>query len=421
MRAPLRFLATAVVALAMAGCQNDPISQSATEVRLAPRWLATDPVPPVQRIQIAVLVNGSILNTLDLAYTSGQELSLGSVPSGSAFEIALVGYDTLNGGVARWGARSQGIASIPGTQDVEIAVQVPARPVVTFTGTSSLDTLTSLDSVWAVELSDARHPGRATEKQRSHLGKGALAPNVGAIVFARTDTATFIPAALATAWSSFRVVWSDTVLRVFSAPTDKAVLGSFLDIRDGRSYATTTWQGTTWLAENLAWGGVDGTLGVCPGNRDPANCTRYGRLYGWSEAMTGSTSSDTYPSKAQGICPNGWHLPSPAEWDTLGVRLGSRDDAADSLRDGSTWGSLTAKDAIGFAALPAGLGYADGTPGAKFGTAAYWWTSEKKDNFESFGRNISGTSKDLATITGYTSGSGSNEQLFSVRCVKNQP
>lgn len=419
MRAPLRVLATTLITLAMASCQSDPVSQTSTEVRLAPRWLATEAVPPVQRIRIALLVDGILRDTLDLAYTSGQELSLGSVPSGSAFEVALVGYDTLNGHVARWGALSRGTASLPGQQDVEIALQIPARPVVTFTGTSSLDTLISSDSLWAADLSDTRHPGRVIEKNRYRLRQGDLAPNAGAVVFARTDTATFIPAALATAWSGFRVVWSDTILRVFSAPTLDAKLDTIIDARDGRTYATTTWRGTTWLAQNLAWGGPDDTLGVCPGNGDSANCTRYGRLYRWSQAMAGSLSSKTYPSTAQGICPTGWHLPSPAEWDTLGVRLGGKGGAADSLRDGPTWNRATARDAIGFAALPAGQGYADGTPAARFGTDAYWWTSERRNSAEAVGYNMSEDDPDLFTSIGYTS--GSNEQLFSVRCVKNQP
>lgn len=419
MRAPLRFLAIAVVALAMAGCQDDPVSQTDTAVLLAPRLVATEPVPPAQRIRIALLVNGDRLDTFDLPYTSGQNLSLGTVPSGSTFEIALVGYDTLNGGVARWGARSQGIASIPGPQDVVITLQVPARPVVTFTGTSSLDTLTSPDSVWAVELSDARHPGRASEKQRSRLGKGALAPNAGAIVFARTDTATFIPAALSSAWSGFRVVWSDTVVRVFSAPTDKAVLGSLLDTRDGRSYATTTWQGTTWMAENLAWAGLDGSLGLCYDN-DTAACTRSGRLYTFGQAMGTSSPSTTSPSTAQGICPTGWHLPSPAEWDSLGVRLGGKGDAADSLRDGAAWqGRTSARDAIGFSALPSGQGYAYDTTFAGRTEYAWWWTSEQLTSSDAVRYGM--TSSDSALFVSSGTIRGLYNQMFAVRCVKNKP
>lgn len=417
MRAPARLLATSLLALAMAGCQGDPVSQSGTPVRLAPRLVATEPVPPAQRIRIALLVGGTLRDTLDLPYASGQELSLGTVPSGASFEVALVGYDTLNGGVARWGALSRGIASETRTQVVEIVLEVPARPVVTFSGASTLDSLTSPDSVWAAELADAWHPGRATEKQRSRLGKGDLAPNVGAIVFAQTDTATFIPAALARAWSGFRVVWSDTVLLEFSAPTAQAKMDSIIDARDGRTYRTTTWLGTTWMAENLAWAGLDGTLGLCYEN-DTASCARFGRLYTWSQAMDGSTSSTSSPSTARGICPAGWHLPSPTEWDSLGRSLGGGGSAADSLRDGAAWqGRATARDAIGFAALPAGQGYAIDTTFTGKGTDAWWWTSEKLSSSDAVRYGMTGSDNKLFTSSG--SIRGLSEQMFAVRCVKN--
>ena len=417
MRAPTGLLAAALAVLSLASCQSDPVSQSSAEVRLAPRWLATEPVPTVQRIRIALLVDGTPLNTLDLHYTSGQELSLGTVPYGSAFEIALVGYDTLNGGVARWGARSQGVASMPRVQEVEIALQVPARPVAAFSGTTTLDFLTSSDSLWGADVSRTNHPARVADPYP--LGAGTRVPVSGALVFARKEPANFLPASLASAWSAFATVWSDTVMFAFTDPTELAVQDSFVDTRDGRTYHTTTWLGTTWMAENLAWAGPDGTLGLCYEN-DPASCARFGRLYTWSQAMSGSTPSTAYPGSARGICPTGWHLPSPAEWDTLAVRLGGRGFAADSLRDGASWsGQAGARDAIGFSALPSGQGYASDTTFTSKGTDAWWWTSERRTSSDAVNYNMTIDRSDLYLSLGVTS--GPYEQMFAVRCVKDQP
>ena len=42
-----------------------------------------------------------------------------------------------------------------------------------------------------------------------------------------------------------------------------------------------------------------------------------GYIYTYSAAMNGASSSNTVPSGVQGICPDGWHLPSNAEWQIL--------------------------------------------------------------------------------------------------------
>ena len=40
-------------------------------------------------------------------------------------------------------------------------------------------------------------------------------------------------------------------------------------------------------------------------------------LYNWSAVMHGSNSSNANPSGIQGVCPDGWHVPSWAEWQEL--------------------------------------------------------------------------------------------------------
>lgn len=42
--------------------------------------------------------------------------------------------------------------------------------------------------------------------------------------------------------------------------------------------------------------------------------SEYGLLYDWYATMHGENSCSDNPSGVQGICPNGWHVPSDAEW-----------------------------------------------------------------------------------------------------------
>ncbi len=72
-------------------------------------------------------------------------------------------------------------------------------------------------------------------------------------------------------------------------------------------------------------------------NDDTANCTIYGGLYQWDEAMQYITTAG-----AQGLCPAGSHIPTTAEWSTLLTSV-----SVANLRTGGT---------SGFDALLAGFG-----------------------------------------------------------------
>ena len=77
------------------------------------------------------------------------------------------------------------------------------------------------------------------------------------------------------------------------------------DGRDGKEYQTMTVGNKTIMAENLNYS-IDGSICF----RDSEDfCNKYGRLYNFKTAMAGS--DEEY---AQGICPNGWHIPSAEEW-----------------------------------------------------------------------------------------------------------
>lgn len=52
-------------------------------------------------------------------------------------------------------------------------------------------------------------------------------------------------------------------------------------------------------------------------NGTVASKSTYGLLYNWVAVMHGASSNSAVPSGVQGICPDGWHVPSYAEWKKM--------------------------------------------------------------------------------------------------------
>ncbi len=149
---------------------------------------------------------------------------------------------------------------------------------------------------------------------------------------------------------------------------------TIIDSRDGKVYKTVCIGDQVWMAENLNWAGA----GVCfDGNA--ANCDTYGRLYTITEVTNLDTSS-TKPSGIKGICPQGWHVPSEAEFEELFAFCGGITEAAIKLRSTTTWATPNNyTDAFGFNFKASGSfrSNSDGTNSdyGGLGTAAYLWTS----------------------------------------------
>ncbi|MBN2778883.1 MAG: fibrobacter succinogenes major paralogous domain-containing protein [Bacteroidales bacterium] len=98
---------------------------------------------------------------------------------------------------------------------------------------------------------------------------------------------------------------------------------------DGNIYRTTKIGDQVWMAENLRTTHYsDGTPVVeyKSANNNPDNDENYGLLYNYSAVMNGAGSSFAEPSGVQGICPNGWHVPSDNEWLTLEREIGMPED-----------------------------------------------------------------------------------------------
>ena len=191
--------------------------------------------------------------------------------------------------------------------------------------------------------------------------------------------------------------------------------GTFTDSRDGLSYKYTTIGTQTWMAENLNYDTLNDSGSWCY-NDTASYCDTYGRLYNWSTAMavdtlfhTDSILGDSVNHR--GICPEGWHVPSSAEWDTLVNYVGGEDVAGTYLMANSNlWSTNSGTDDYGFSALPGGR--YGGSPFYGVGYYGYWWTAAEYSSTGAYGRGMHGSSANVNSSY-YDKSYG-----FSLRCVE---
>ncbi len=191
---------------------------------------------------------------------------------------------------------------------------------------------------------------------------------------------------------------------------------------DGNVYTSANIGTQTWMVENLkttrlnngteiplvsnasAWAGLS-TPGYCWYNYDEAGYkSTYGALYNW---LTVNTDN---------LCPEGWHVPTDAEWVTLTNFLGGEGVAGGKMRGSgmmSHWGdNMGMTNETGFTALPGGF---CGSNGMFNGLASngYWWSATEDDEANAWYRFM--TSDNTAVNRGF----GLKLQGCSVRCVRN--
>ena len=140
----------------------------------------------------------------------------------------------------------------------------------------------------------------------------------------------------------------------------------YTDTRDGQVYNTIQIGNLIWMSENLRYN--------LPGSfENPANTEiKYGRLYNWKQA--------------QEVCPEGWQLPTDADWKSLerifGMALNDLEKKyhrgkaiGTALKSAKYWIRGSGTNSSGFNALPAGY-YAEYDKTFKeFGESAVFWSS----------------------------------------------
>ena len=210
---------------------------------------------------------------------------------------------------------------------------------------------------------------------------------------------------------------------------------------DNNTYNTVQIGQQCWMKENLRTtryaNGVNIPMGSTYSFTDPyryapdndnSNVSTYGYLYNWPAVMGNSSSSSANPSGVQGICPNGWHVPSNAEWTQLTDYVGSQTDyqcdnnsayIAKALASETGWNANSgscavgnnpsSNNATGFSALPAGsyYGYYD-----NFGYYANLWSATEYNVYNAYYRYLHYDNANVGRSYGYKG------YARSVRCVR---
>lgn len=193
--------------------------------------------------------------------------------------------------------------------------------------------------------------------------------------------------------------------------------GTLIDERDGETYRTVKIGDKIWMAESLRFK-AEGSF--APGGEE-ANVQKYGRLYTWTTAMdipaeyaTESPARDMAmyekmkDENYRGLAPEGWHIPSNKEWESLMEHMASGSDG-EELRAACFWHN-PGKDSLGFFALPAGYRFGNGSF-CHFGARARFWSKDEYGKSNAYRLSITNEFADIEGV--YRS------DALSVRCVKN--
>jgi uncharacterized protein (TIGR02145 family) len=193
---------------------------------------------------------------------------------------------------------------------------------------------------------------------------------------------------------------------------------------DGNVYSTIKIGNQIWMAENLkvtryndgtdilnltndsVWGAS--TIGAyCWYDNNLLNEDIYGALYNW------------YSVKTEKLAPEGWHVPTDAEWTELKTYLtnnGHSGAEGTALKTSSGWSlSGNGTDNYGFSGLPCGQRYwHDGIfyGAGNYGNYGYWWATTEYSGTSAYGRDLHYYDADMAIVVGHKSDG------YSVRCIK---
>ena len=224
--------------------------------------------------------------------------------------------------------------------------------------------------------------------------------------------------------------------------------GELLDARDGKVYRTIEIGSQIWMAQNLDfYDSSDATLrGQTHCYYDSlAFCETYGRLYSWSAAMGFDSvynrqlaEDGMIQTPHRGVCPEGFHLPSNAEWDALSAYVDAHNGAegvGTSLKARYLWrqdstnvkynGFTPGTDLFGWAGLP-GDNYVKSESvtvvGKKFtgfdgyvGLHGVWWTFTETQASRAMARGLYYTYEKL------NKGQENKANGLSIRCIQDLP
>ncbi len=152
----------------------------------------------------------------------------------------------------------------------------------------------------------------------------------------------------------------------------------FTDARDSNKYKTVQIGEQCWMAEDLKYRCVDfqdvgessaswsSSESYCAPQKSGYN----GILYQWKAVMNGNETEGS-----QGICPEGWHVPTLEEWQTLETYLGGDSVAGSKLKAKTPTWDGSAIDNSGFNAKPGGIRNDEGLLYTEIQFGGWWLSS----------------------------------------------
>jgi uncharacterized protein (TIGR02145 family) len=200
---------------------------------------------------------------------------------------------------------------------------------------------------------------------------------------------------------------------------------------DGNVYPVVSIGGQCWMAENLrttryrdgaeipnvtdatAWSDLE-TGAWSNYDNDTVNDALYGKLYNWFAAFDVR------------ICPQGWHVPTDADWQTLELALGmlpaelaatdwrgTTPNVGGQLKSLSLWITPNngATNSSGFAALPGGNRDNDNGSFNDLPYYGYWWSTTESSTDKAWCRYLQNNKTGIGRF-------GFDQKLgFCLRCV----
>jgi len=181
--------------------------------------------------------------------------------------------------------------------------------------------------------------------------------------------------------------------------------GGFFDSRDNNNYKWVKIGEQIWMSENLKYKTDKGSQYFS------SDSTR-GLLYNYESLLNGMKPDSNF----QGVCPNGWHVPTVDEWGKLFLTVG-RSFCGQKLKSQKFKGG---DDSYGFNILPNGKFYTETLTRNKVtefenkDTHAYFWSCTERDQYTTWGFFFYSEVSTVGKIdVDKTSG-------LSVRCIKNK-
>ena len=187
---------------------------------------------------------------------------------------------------------------------------------------------------------------------------------------------------------------------------------SLTDARDGHVYKTVDIGGWVWMAENLSYGSKETYTYEEMINAPVTGCYLDSLIWGDDYGMWNYCSAK---QPVQGICPDGWHVPSYYEWRVLSAFVNGLNNATNfvegtfmgpMLKSTSGWpDGKNGLDAYGFGAKPP-----EGKDQIRF-----WSSSNAPTRGDWFGNIVLKIGADSAGLE--TDGIGNSYEAY-VRCLK---